>query len=44
MDATELRDAFVLSESVLGRMREFRNERVKSIHADEDNPVALRPR
>jgi len=42
MTATELRDAFVASETVYQRMREFRRHRVKEcIHTDQDTPVLI---
>jgi hypothetical protein len=42
LDATEIRSAFALSESLPDRFRRFRDERVARIFADE-TPVPLRP-
>jgi hypothetical protein len=41
MDASEIRQAFVFSESIIERMRAFREKRVRQIHAAERTPVIV---
>lgn len=41
MDVTELRSAFIMSEQISERIRDFRNQRINKIKANTDLPVPL---